>query len=297
MLRNTVRLLLIIVLVVPAMVALAQSERPADQGIDLELRDQFRQQLEKDREQLYEMSRQERQQYIAQYFQAPEREKRRAFKAALEQFRLEWDIQDTGKDKRVEAVEPSRGGKAVKVAGTNITYDTGTVFGTAGIASQMLGNRFDSGLNTGGTMCCFPVETTGSVTMITFDMVNTFFGSVVWSLYSNIMGTTAAQVTSMARPGIVTGLNTLSVMSPTTANVYMNGTFLAGIWQFDPTMTGLAVDTGTVGGQGFHAISLNDGAMGSMLTTVTTAGMGLNAIFRVSGNVATPVELMEFTIE
>ena len=182
------------------------------------------------------------------------------------------------------------------IPGTNITYDTGTVFGFAGIASQMVGNRFDSALNGAGTMCCFPVETSGSVTMITFDMVNTFFSSAVWSLYSDIMGTTAVQVTSIAR-GVMTGLNTLSVMSPTTANTYMNGAFLAGIWQFDPTMTALAVDTGSTGGQGFHGISNNDGAMASMITTITTGGMGLNAIFRVGGNVATPVELMHFAIE
>ena len=38
--------------------------------------------------------------------------------------------------------------------------------------------------------------------------------------------------------------------------------------------------------------------MASMLTTVTTGGgMGLNAIFRVSGNVATPVELMNFQVK
>ncbi|MEO1083368.1 MAG: hypothetical protein AAFY88_03930 [Acidobacteriota bacterium] len=137
--------------------------------------------------------------------------------------------------------------------------------------------------------------------MVTFDMINTFFGSAVLSIYSDIVGTQAVQVTSMARAGVTPGLNTLAVAAPTTANTYMNGTFLAGIWQFDPTMTVLAVDTMSTGGQGFHGISLNDdamNAMGSLITDVTTGGgMGVNAIFRVSGNVATPVELMDFTIE
>ena len=106
------------------------------------------------------------------------------------------------------------------------------------------------------------------------------------------------QVTSKARPGIATGLNTLNVASPGTVNTYQNGTFFAGIWQFDPTMTGLGVDTGTTGGQGFHGVSFNDGAMGTGITTITTGGGGgLNAVFRVSGNVATPVELMSFEIE
>ncbi|MEM8962310.1 MAG: hypothetical protein AAGD38_12575, partial [Acidobacteriota bacterium] len=87
--------------------------------------------------------------------------------------------------------------------------------------------------------------------------------------------------------------NTLNVSTGMgTDNVYMNGTFLAGIWQFNSN-TALAADSGTTGSQGFHGISLNDGAMGSMLTTI----MSRNMIFRVSGNVSTPVELMDFTIE
>ena len=46
--------------------------------------------------------------------------------------------------------------------------------------------------------------------------------------------------------------------------------------------------------------SLNDGAVGTGLTTVTTGGMGVNAIFRVSGDVLqenVPVELIDFTID
>ncbi len=274
---------------------------PTVQGQDADAIESYRLKLETDRERLYGMSREERNAYMQQYFAAPTREERRAAKAALEQVRKEWDLagapEDSPADEAGVPGKPSRATVATKVAGTSIQYDTGTVFGISGIASQMVGNRFDSALNTLGTMCCVAVETTGSITMITFDMVNTFFGSVVFSIYSNIVGTMADQVTSMARPGIMTGLNTLSVMSPTSMNAYMNGTFLAGIWQFDPTMTGLGVDTGTTGGQGFHGISLNDAAVGTMLTTITTGGMGLNAVFRVSGDVVTPVELMSFSLE
>lgn len=180
---------------------------------------------------------------------------------------------------------------STRTPGTSIQYDDGVVTGTAGIASQMLGNRFDTAQGN-------PVVSSGSVTMITFDMVNTFFGSVVFSLFDQVSGTMANRVTSMARPGIMTGLNTLSVMSPTTNNAYQGGTFLAGIWQFDPTMTGLGVGTGTTLGQGHHAISLNDNPTGTGLTTVTTGGGGgLNAVFRVVGDVAVPVELMEFKVD
>lgn len=290
MIRRALGLMILAIFVMAPVVAAQPANTP-----DETMKESFRLKLEADREQIYGMSREERHQYMADYFGNTERgAERRAAKAALEQVRSEWDITEHPKPKQADN---RRGEKALKVAGTNITYDTGTVAGVAGVASQMVGNRFDTALNPPGTMCCFPVETSGSVTQITFDMVVTFFGSAVWSLYSNVAGTMANQVTSKARPGIMTGLNTLAVMSPTTANAYMNGTFLAGIWQFDPTMTGLAVDTGTTGGQGFHAISINDGAVGTGLTTVTYAGMGANAIFRVSGNLATPVELMDFTIE
>ena len=190
---------------------------------------------------------------------------------------------------------PVNGRAPLKTVGT-IQYVSGNVTGTAGQSSQMLGNRFDVAASTGGG-CCFPVPSSGSVTMITFDMVNTFFNSAVFSIYSNIAGTMADQVTSRAKPGIMTGLNTLDIMSPTTANAYQNGAFLAGIWQFDPSMTALGVDTGTNAGQGFHAISLNDGAVGAGLTTVTSGGMGLNAVFRVSGDLLTPIELLDFEIE
>ncbi len=280
--KNTTLLCLACLLAMAALMAQAQDgtnkEAPAYEG---------REHIQIDHEAMKSMTREERRAAMQAYKTAREDEARRA--GAVPSSKKSVTKLETPR----KVVEKA----GVRLPGSNITYDTGTVFGGAGVASQMLGNRFDSALNPAGTSCCFPVETSGSITMITFDMVATFFGSAVWSLYSDIMGNTAVQVTSMARPGIMTGLNTLSVMSPTTANAYMNGTFLAGIWQFSPAMTGLAIDTGSTGGQGFHGISLNDGAVGTGLTTVTTGGMGVNAVFRVSGDVATPVELMSFEIE
>ncbi len=240
-----------------------------------------REHIKIDHDKLKTMSREEQRAYMQAYKQAREEEARRAGVTP----KTDGRFVPLDKPRKVE--ERPR----LKIAGTNITYDTGTVTGTAGMASQMLGNRFDSARHaTVPVLCCFPVETSGSITMITFDMMFTFFSSAVWSLYSDIMGTTAVQVTSVGVPGgVMTGLNTATV-----AVAYMNGPFLAGIFQFMPVSTGLGVDTGTTGGQGFHAISLNDGAPGSMLTTLTS----LNAVFRVRGDVAaTPVELMRFEIE
>ena len=243
-----------------------------------------------------DMSVQQRKDYRGQIFANKTRQQTKAYNKAFKQIRAmlpEYLGVTNQLDKARLGKKPATENKTVvRAPGTNITYDTGTVIGGAGIASQMLGNRFDSALNSAGTMCCFPVESSGSVTMITFNMANTFFSSAVFSLYSNVMGATAMQVTSMGQ-AVMTGLNTLSIMSPTTNNAYMNGTFLAGIFQFMPASTGLGVDSGTVGGQGFHAISINDGTTGTALATLAS----LNAVFRVSGNVSTPVELINFTIE
>ncbi len=180
----------------------------------------------------------------------------------------------------------------VRVPGTNITYDAGVGTGTQIVPSSiMFGNQFDVALNGAGTMT-ESVETTGSVTQITFSM-NTAAGSdnVFWSLMSNVSGTMASVVTSASIP-TVPGLNTVTVAVP-----YSNGTFLAGVWFISgDTLQG---STGTVGGQGFHGISINDIAA-TGLQPATSGGMGVNAIFRVSGDVlqaTVPVELMDFTIE
>ena len=243
-----------------------------------------------------DMSIQQRKDYRGQIFANKTRQQTKAYNKAFKQIRAmlpEYLGVTNQLDKARLGKKPETENKTVvRAPGTNITYDTGTVIGGAGVDSQMLGNRFDSALNSAGTMCCFPVESSGSVTMITFNMANTFFSSAVFSLYSNVMGATAMQVTSMGL-GVMTGLNTLSIMSPTTNNAYMNGTFLAGMFQFMSASTALGVDSGTVGGQGFHAININDGTTGTALATVAS----LNAVFRVSGNVSTPVELINFTIE
>jgi hypothetical protein len=57
--------------------------------------------------------------------------------------------------------------------------------------------------------------------------------------------------------------------------------------------TVLALDSGSVGGQGFHAVKLDAGPSASNITPIA----GRNAIIRVSGNVSTPVELINFNIE
>ena len=50
----------------------------------------------------------------------------------------------------------------------------------------------------------------------------------------------------------------------------MNGPFLAGIFQFVVMSTAVGVDTMTTGGQGFHAITINDNTatLGGFMTGV-----------------------------
>ncbi len=241
-----------------------------------------REHIKIDHDKLKSMTRAEKRAYMQAYKEAREEEARRAGVS----LKTDGRFVPLDTPRKVEEKRP-------RVPGSNITYDTGTVSGTAGLASQMLGNRFDFALNATGTQCCFPAEASGSITMITFDMVNTFFSSAVFSIYSNVMGATAMRVTSMGT-AVMAGLNTVN-----TTHSYANTTFLAGIFQFMPASTGLGVDTGSFSGQGFHAININDGTTGTALTTVTTGGGGgLNAIFRASGDVATtPVELLHFEFE
>jgi len=245
------------------------------------------------------MGSEERKTYREQLFSGMSRSEQKSFQEAFKSIRSRLPellgIEDTATETNKNQAS-ANSGQSVRVPGSGIQYDSGNTTGTAGVASQMVGNRFDTAINTMGTACCSPVETSGTITMATFEMVNTFFGSAVFSVYSNVVGTGAVQVTSMAYPGLMTGLNTITLGGGGTANAYANGSFLAGIWQFDPTMTAIGVDTGTTGGQGHHGISLNDGAMGTMLTNLTS----LNAVMRLQGNLVTasvPVELIDFTIE
>lgn len=183
---------------------------------------------------------------------------------------------------------------AVRVPGTNITYDDGIPTGVAfPVSSVSVGNQFNSGFDGSTTV---PVESSGSITMVTVNMLAVGGGAAFFSVFSNIMGTSANLVSSMTIP-VTTGLNTVTL---TPALNYSNGPFLAGMWNFTAASDSVAVGTGTVNGQGFHGISINDIAGTGFNSAITSGGMGLNGLIRVSGDVlqgAVPVELMDFTIE
>ena len=191
---------------------------------------------------------------------------------------------------KLNNISSKSNGSPSKIAGTNITYDDGSSFpGFTAINSKTIGNRFDSALNPAGTSI-EPVEASGSITMATFIM-QAADGNVFFSVFDNINGTTANLVTSLVIPG-TTSANTHTFAS---AVNYTGGPFIAGVWNFNTD--NIAAGTGTLGGQGFHGVSINDISGTAYNATLTSGGMGLNALVRVSGNVATPVELLNFEIE
>ncbi len=162
-----------------------------------------------------------------------------------------------------------------KVFGS-ITYHSGAL-GTCCQNSFMVGNQFDTCLSE-------PVEMSGSVTMATFDMISVGGGAAFISVFDQLAGT-AANVVLSTNLTATTGNNTVSFSAP-----YVGSTFLAGVWQFNTDVP--AVATGTVGGQGFHGISIND-IVGTGFTTIGS----LNAAFTATGDIKTPVELLNFDVE
>ncbi len=224
--------------------------------------------VEWDAEAVKTMSRTERLAYQKEY------------KAALEAAALKAGLQP-------KAHQPSGRTAATQTLNpdTSITYHSGTL-SPATTTSVSVGNRFDTALTVMGALG--PVEMSGSITMVTADLAAAS-GNVFVSVYDQLSGTTANQVTSRSTP-MVTGFNSITL--PTALN-YVGTSFLAGVWNFTGAGDTVNVATGTVGGQGFHGMSINDGNPGNGFNAFTMT----NGAVGVGGNVATPVELMSFSID
>jgi hypothetical protein len=168
-----------------------------------------------------------------------------------------------------------------------IQYDDGVSNAVPAVNSNMYGNRFDMALNGPGTGI-FPVNASGSITMVSFWM-NSVGGTAAFVSFFDQLNTGAGSanlIDSFSQTGLVVGLNVVPLV---TAINYVGNSFLAGVWNFNTDTPGLA--TGTTGGQGIHGANIND-IVGTAYTPSTT----FNTIFRASGNVLTPVELMSFTV-
>lgn len=177
-------------------------------------------------------------------------------------------------------------GPGIQVVGT-ITYDTGVNAGfPPDTGAIIIGNRFNSAL--GG-----PLLMTGMVTMWEIFPQNsgaqsfTFWGppstmntAMLLTPYfmANLMANVFNQVTLPA-PGVTTGPDFLV-------------TFFGFFSNTPPGLCGL--DSNPVNGQGFHALQGNYVAPNM---TMIAPIAGRNAMMRVTGDILTPVELMNFKIQ
>ncbi len=185
------------------------------------------------------------------------------------------------------AFEPSGrqvqgGNKAVG----SITYHSG-ILGTCCLTSKSVGNRYQSALVPAGT-AIGPVMMSGSITMATFDMANVGGGAVFFSVFDQLTGTAANPVSSFSVPA-APGVNNIIMVSPIN---YAGSSFLAGIWQFTLGTDTPNVATGSIAGQGFNGMSIND-ISGTAYTDLTA----LNGAITIGGDVLTPVELLNFDVE
>lgn len=166
-----------------------------------------------------------------------------------------------------------------------IIYDTGTASFVATVSSSTVGNQFDSAFGA-------PVMTSGSVTMVSFYLLGLGGSAAFVTVYGPVMGTTASPLSSMSFGGLGLGFNTVTFAGGVS---YTGSSFLAGIWNLNtvatPTNDALGLDPNTTAGQGFHAMVIND-VTGTSFQTIPS----LNSIVGASGDVLTPVELMDFTV-
>ncbi|MFK8010927.1 MAG: hypothetical protein AB8B80_02735 [Marinicellaceae bacterium] len=188
---------------------------------------------------------------------------------------------------------------ANRAPGTNITYDDGNASGVNnGQPAFGFGNRFNSAFNptAGASGAINPVGVggAGSVTMLTFSLaVDNDSGAFV-TIGTNIQGTAANSPLVTNTTGLAVGMNMVTVSA-----VPFSGEFLGAVWQAGGGSGSddvLGVSTGTVDGQGFHALSFDDSPVTGIVDVANQ-----NAIFRVSGtnlvDDSVPVELMNFSVE
>ena len=202
-----------------------------------------------------------------------------------------------------------------RLPGTAIVYDTGvpTFFFSSGApGAAVIGNQFNSAITAMGTMVS-PVVATGSITMISLavlyptpptinSVAAVFFGPLTTAGAGTMAPGIAIAVFFVPGP-----IPVVAVFTPGAPIAHTGGSFLGGIRNFNIATTATAITTPaplgealTVGGptvpQGFHGMVIG-------FPTVGTMGFGFGSIpsrnifFRVAGDVAVPVELIDFKIK
>ena len=190
--------------------------------------------------------------------------------------------------------QPTQANNPNRAVGTMIQYDSGAIeTSNQGIASQSVGNKFNTGWNPdAGAGAINPVLTAGSVTAITVNM-GSVGGSAAFMTIANGTGSGGSVVSSPNLPA-APGTNNITGLALATS-----GPFLGSVWQGAGGASSaedvVAVATGTTNGQGFHGVSFNDIALTSFVDIPSR-----NAVFRVQGQLlqdSVPVELMNFSVE
>jgi len=193
-------------------------------------------------------------------------------------------------------------GPAVPKAFGTIQYDTGIPMAFPTVPFRSFGNQFNTALNPAGTAIA-PVQVSGSVTHLVWGMWGPATATV-WTffieLYGPVSGTSAPFLASWnlgVSAGTAPVLVGWTLMTPVN---YTGPSFLAAFYNGNgattPPLDGPAplFDAGTTGGQGYHGMGINWGpGTGTGFVPMPT----LNAIMWPTGNVLTPVELMNFTVE
>lgn len=203
----------------------------------------------------------------------------RAYKAAYEA----WTNSSRTKTAAPKNFKPKKVTASKLVVGT-IQYDDGVVSGPATApTSETHGNQYNTA--NGG-----PVMANGSVTQIDFYMVSVAGTAAFVSVYGPVSGTVASVLTSANVPAVA-GFNNHVFATPVN---YVGNSFLAGVWlnAAPPGADAVGLGGGTTGGQGFHGMNIND-ITGTGFNTVPS----VNYLVRPTGNILTPVELINFEIE
>ena len=125
------------------------------------------------------------------------------------------------------------------------------------------------------------------------------WGTFYIEFYGPVSGSSALFITSLAFNGVGGSLPVIVPWALGTPVNYTGSSFLVAFYNGNSATTlplnGPAplFDAITTGGQGYHGMGINWGPVGTGFVPMTT----LNAIMRPGGNVLTPVELMNFTVE
>lgn len=168
-----------------------------------------------------------------------------------------------------------------------IQYDDGVVAGGATTPTSFChGNHFNTAI--GG-----PVMSNGSVTQLDFYMVGVSGGAFV-SVFGPINGTSGPQLISTNVSGLAGGqFNNFAFTAPIN---YTGDNFLAGVWLDGGGADQVGFGGGTNAAQGFHGAVIDDNfPTGTGISFALVPSV--NYLVRASGNVVTPVELINFEIE